>query len=215
MWPFNRRKQRDLVQSFGRDRPYTKDIPELQDSQFKMLFVCDDMKRGHKNYPKLKPISKPISRGFTQDVFDYRVGKFTGKALPFAAREGLRVKRQLHAVKSHLIPELDNHYKNGVEFARVKTNIIIVDRENVVMPIGSEAIVKELPPGMLLTASKTRTYIADEARASIVEAYMYVAMRVFWDDEDFGLFPRPRPEFPKNDILWLPKYYNYPIDRNK
>lgn len=220
MWPFNRsrRNQQKLIATFGQNRPYTKDIVELEDSPFKLMFIVDDVKRGHQHYDKvLKPISKPVGRGFSDAQFDFRVGKFTGKALPFAVNEGLglRVKGQLHAVKSHAIPEVDKHYKNGVEFARVKTNVMVVDRHNVTMPIGSEAFVRELPPGMLLTSSTCRTYIGSEPQTCLIEAYMYVAMRVFWDDEDFKAFPRPRPEFPKQELLWLPKYYNYPIERNR
>jgi len=214
MWPFDRKKK--LVLSFGRDVTHTPDLPEVQDSMFKLLFVHDDMLPGHVNQGVLKGISQKVSRGFTQDSFDYRVGRFTGKAVPFLDPNGLKVKGQLHAVKSQHIPELDKRYKNGVEFFRLKVNVIVVNRDHIPMSIGNEAFLKQLPPGTVHTKPGLgiREYISDHARVCLVQSYMYVAMKSHWNEDDHTILQTPHPEFPKQPLVWLPKYYRYPINRN-
>lgn len=216
-WPFNNLNK--LVQGLGKDHPYTKDIVEVQDSKYKFVFLCDDVQRGHVNHHLIEGNSKEVSRGFTQKPMDYRVSKYGGKALPFSHNTGqrLKVKGKIYAVESWKIPVLDNHYKNGVEFARVKTNIIVTDRHHRVMSIGSEEFLKALPPGMIKTVPELgiRHYTSVPI-AGVVETYMYVAMRVHWDpDENHSLFPNPMPEFPVQELVWLPKYYRYPVARNR
>src|SRR5260370_19232961 len=105
MWPFDR-KQR-FIQSLGKDNQHTPDMSTVEASMYRLLFVVDDMKKAHKNYNLLKGHGKRVSRGFTRETFDFRVGKHTGKALPFFSKEGLKVKGELHAVESRHIPVLD------------------------------------------------------------------------------------------------------------
>lgn len=217
MWPFNGTKK--LVQSLGKSHPYTKDIVEVEDSQYKFVFLCDDVQRGHKHHHLIEGNSKEICRGFTRHPFDYRVSKYNAKALPFNHNVGnkLKVKGRIHAVETHKIPVLDNHYKNGVEFARVKTPIIVVDRDHRIMSIGSEQFLEKLPPGMIKTVPELgiRHYTSNPM-VGLVETYMYVAMRVHWDpDENYSLFPNPMPTYPTQELVWLPKFYRYPVDRNR
>lgn len=217
MWPFNRLPK--LVQSLGKAHPYTKDIPELMDSKYKFVFLCDDTQRGFKNHHIIEGNSKEICRGFTQKPMDYRVSRYNAKALPFSHNTGnrLKVKGKLYAVETWKIPALDNHYKNGVEFSRCKTNIIIVDRDHRVMSIGNETFLQRLPPGMIKTVPELGIrHYTSRPLVGILEAYMYVAMRVHWDpDENHSLFPNPMPTFPPQELVWLPKYYRYPVDRNR
>lgn len=212
MWPFNRTNK--LVQGLGQ-HPFTRDMAKLEEAPYHLVFLCDDMKFAHQHSPKIRPFSRRVCRGFTQQSFDFRVGKYTGKALPFMGG-GLKVKGEIHAVESRHVPVLDNHYRNGVEFARVRVNILAVTREHHIMPIGSEGFLKNLPEGAIRTVPGLgiRHYTSNR-QSGVVEASMYVAMQAFWNPEDFRAFPNPMPEFPKDNIAWLPKYYNYPIERNR
>jgi gamma-glutamylcyclotransferase (GGCT)/AIG2-like uncharacterized protein YtfP len=219
MWPFDRnKKMQQLVQSFAASHPYTKDFADLETSQHRLMFVHDDMKVGHANHHLLKD-AKKVVRGFSQDHFDYRVGKFTGKAVPFAVnkQQGLKVKGDVYAVETRHIPAIDSHYRNGVEFARIRLNIIMIGRDQKLMSIGNEEFLKELPPGMIHTLPEfgTRRYISDTPRVHLIGAYMYVAMKSHWDEADVTLLPNPLPQFPPHELIWLPKYYRYPIERNK
>src|SRR5882757_3085226 len=131
MWPFDRTKKKiKFIQSLGKHHPHTPDLVELEQASHRLLFVCDDMMVPHQNHKLIKDHSIKICRAFTQDRFDLRVAQYTGKALPLLDKGGLRIKGELHAVESHHFEALDKHYKNGVEFARVKIKVITVDRDH-------------------------------------------------------------------------------------
>lgn len=215
MWPFNR-KQR-FIQSLGKSSQYTPDLGVLETSMYRLLFVVDDMKKAHKNYKLLEGHGKRVSRGFTRETFDFRVGKHTGKALPFFAKDGLRVKGELHAVESSHIPVLDKHYQNGVEFVRVPADVLVTGKEHELMSIGNEKFIQNLLPGMIRTVPELgiRHYTSNN-RVCVIHAMMYIALRAHWNMPDVNTtFLNPRPEFPQEPLIWLPKYYRYPIERNR
>jgi hypothetical protein len=50
----------------------------------------------------------------------------------------------------------------------------------------------------------------------LVTVRMYVARQAFWMEADTDKsFPITQPSFPKEPLVWLPKYYKYPIERNR
>lgn len=221
MWPFDIRHKRatKLIKSMSGTLPHTPDKALLVQSEYRLVFACDDMMRAHKNYSLIKEHSAKVSRGFTQHPFDYRIAKHTGRGLPFMTpRTGLKIKGEIHAVLSERIPELDNHYRNGVEFARCRVPILVVDREHHLMDIGSEAFVKELAPGIIRTVPELniRHYLSHQF-VCIISADMYIPIKKHWVDQPKeGLsYPNVPVEFPKDPALWLPQYYKYPINRNR
>lgn len=217
MWPF-RSTSNDLIQQISAPLKHTPDKALLVDGQFKLVFVCDDMMRAHKNYSLIKEHSAKVSRGFTRHPFDYRIGKHTGRGLPFMDKAGLKIKGELHAVESQHIIELDKRYKNGVEFARCRVDILAVDRAHQLMHIGDEAFVKNLPPGMIRTVPELqlRHYISDQF-VCIIKAYMYIAIKKHWAEspKEEASYPTVPVVFPKDPTVWLPKYFKYPINRNR
>jgi hypothetical protein len=209
-------RKRKFIQSLGQQ--FTPDMSKVEDSEHKLVFLNDDILPGYQHHHKIEKHLKVVSRGFTQQHFDYRVGKHTGKAVPFHVNKdgGLKVKGKICAVESRAIPILDNHYRNGVEFARVRTHIIVVDRDHQIMSIGNEEFLRHLPPGMIRTMPELgiRHYTSNPL-VGLVGMYMYVAMRAHWEYEDFTHLPREIPTFPQQPTIWLPKYYRYPQARNK
>lgn len=215
MWPFDRKKK--LIQSLGAGNVKTPDIAKLEAGPFQLLFLCDDMKRAHDKHALIKDCSRQVGRGFTQEAFDFRIGKTTGKALPLMNKAGMKIKGEVHAIRSSHIPVLDNHYNNGVEFARVRTKILITDRDHRLMSIGSEEFLKHLPPGMIRTVPELgiRHYTSSQ-HVYMISAHMYVALKDFWIEEQIrSIFPLAQPTFPEIPTLWLQKYYRYPIERNR
>lgn len=221
MWPFDRaKKKREFIQSLGKQHPFTPDLVELEQASHRLLFVCDDMMVPHQNHKLIKDHSVKVCRAFTQDRFDLRVAQYTGKALPLVAKEGFRIKGEIHAVESHHFTALDRHYKNGVEFARLKLKVITVDRDHQLIDIGNEQHLRNLPPGAIRTVPELglRHYVSNP-HVHLITVRMYVAMRRFWVhglgvDADKS-FPITQPTFPKEPTIWLPKYYKYPIQRNR
>ena len=217
MWPFGRRK-REFIQGLGKNHPHTPDMAVLEQSTHQFLFVCDDMMVPHKNHELIKGHGQKVGRGFSQQRFDYRIGRHSGKALPLMAKDGLRVKGELHAIESHHFDTLDRHYKNGVEFARVPIRIIVTNRDHQLVDIGNEYFIRKLPPGMIRTVPELgiRHYISNP-HVSLLKVQMYVAIRAHWlkDADADKSFPPLKPSFPKEPLVWLPKYYKYPIERNR
>jgi len=215
MWPFDRGKKA-FIRGLGKGTSFTKDMPVLEQQHHHLVFLYDDMMRPHKNYELIKDNSVKVGRGFTQQPFDLRITKHNAKAVAFIGNEGLKLKGELHAVQTRHMPILDNHYKNGVEFARVPVNILVTDRNHQLMSIGNEEFLRNFPKGMIRTVPELglRHYVSIQV-VCVISAKMYVGLKSHWNDEDHNLLRRPIPEFPKDNIVWLPKYYRYPIERNK
>jgi hypothetical protein len=217
MWPFDvRRKKREFIQSLGK-LPFTPDLPELEQAPCRLLFVCDDMMVPHQNHKIIKEHSTRVTRAFTQDRFDLRVGRHTGKALPMMNKDGLRIKGEVHAVESNHFKALDEHYRNGVEFVRVKLKVITTNRDHQLVDIGNERHLQHLPPGVIRTVPELglRHYLSNP-RVHLVTVRMYVARQAFWMETDTDKsFPIIQPLFPKEPFVWLPKYYKYPLERNR
>lgn len=215
MWPFNNaKKARQFIKDISRPLPFTPDKAELSQSQYRLMFVCDDMMRAHKGYERIKMNSAQVSRGFTKDSFDFRIGRHTGIGLPFMGK-GLKIKGELHAVETDCIHELDKHYKNGVEFARCRVGILVVDRDHQLMHIGQEEFLKNLPNGMIWTVPELgiRHYLSDQF-VCIIKADMYIAIKKHWAKEDLN-YPHVPVVHPKEPTVWLPQYFKYPINRNR
>lgn len=132
-------------------------------------------------------------------------------------KDGLRIKGGIYSIPSRHVPMLDNYYRNGVEFVRVRTKIIITDRDHRIMSIGNEEFLRNLPRGSIRTVPELgiRHYTSNPM-AGLVSASMYVTSRKLWRQvEGDKAFPVPPPQFPRDNLVWLPKYYRYPIERNK
>lgn len=216
MWPFDRRnKEKEFVQSLGKRYPHTPDMAQLETGPHTILFACDDLMTPHVNNKLLNNRSHKIGRGFTKDKFDYRIGRHTGRGLPFMNHNGLRVKGELHLVETGLVPALDKHYDNGVQFARVKVRIITTDRWHRMIPIGSEERIKNLPRGVIRTVPELgiRHYTSNPM-VCFVTAHMYVALKQYWLDDEKS-WPLISPTFPETELIWLRSYYKYPIERNR
>ena len=218
MWFFSSNKKRAFIQALGKDHPKTPDLAQLEDKRNHLLFVCDDMMRPHQNYEHLQDCSRLAGRGFTRHHFDYRVTKHSGKGLPLPSRNGLRIKGELHLVDTPAFKALDNHYQNGIEFVRMSLQVIVTHADHQLITIGEERKLRDLPPGKITTKHELgiRHYVSDTS-ADLVHAFMYVAKAEHWVDQDKGGFSYPSAEvcFPKNPPHWLPKYYKYPINRNR
>lgn len=218
MWPFDRqRKLREFVQGLGVRQ--TPDVAELEESKYRLVFICDDLQRAHKNYSLIKDHSTKVTRGFTRERFDYRVGKHTGRGLPFLDKDGLRVKGEVHAVRTHHIAQvLDKHYNNGVEFARVHTQAILTDRQHKLLPADCQRFLMEYSSGSTRTLThRGLTHYLSHRRVSLLRVDMYVALKSHWVDQPNGepSYPKAEVNFPKHALIWLPKYYKYPINRNR
>lgn len=204
-----------FVRGLGKTYQHTPDIAVIEDSEFKLVFVCDDMMRSHKNYKNIQDNSAQATRAFTKPKFDYRIKRDNGQGLPFLGKRSnqhqpLRIKGEVHAIQSTHIPHLDNLYRNGVLFYRIRVPLLVPYREHTSFYNKSEDN-KPLP-----TALQGRKDAIGPDMVAIIEAYMYVAASKAWPDVDGGyVYTWAEIHEPTQPRPWLPQYYRYPVCINQ
>src|SRR6266446_9162504 len=111
---------------------FTPDISELELHQFVLLFVCDDVMRAGKNYKLIAEHSAKAARGFTMKAFNFYRKRTDGMGIPMRVNTqpdhfsftALKIKGEIHAIRSYHFTEIDAHYRNLQMFRRVKTKIL-------------------------------------------------------------------------------------------
>lgn len=192
---------------------FTPDIATLELSQFQLVFVCDDLMRAGKNFSLMGENAAFISRAFTYRQYNF-YRKNTDDTPVIVNPSGkmetgcLRVKGELYAVQSMEMTKLDNHYQNGVQFKRYRTKLLY--------PTTPVAIAKDVdedgkPLPYCLQGNGHRKIYHLPEQIRILEAWMYIGLRSYWDDLlDGGFAFEPvRIAEPYKERNWLPKYYHW------
>src|SRR5258708_872703 len=192
---------------------FTPDIAILEQSQFQLVFVCDDLMMAGKNYPLIADCSAKIARAFTQRSYNFYRKNTDGSSVvmnPSGKVETgcYKIKGELHSVLSSEMIRLDSHYQNGVQFKRYRTKLLY--------PTTAVAILKDvdengiLLPYRLQGNGHKKVYYSSE-RVDPIEAWMYIGLRSYWDDLlDGGFAFEPvRTVEPEKARNWLPKYYHW------
>lgn len=192
---------------------FTPDIATLELSQFQLVFVCDDLMRAGKNYKIIQDCSAFVSRAFTYRQYNFYRKSTDGSSVivnPSGKMEtrSLRVKGELYAIQSPEMVKLDKHYQNGVSFKRYRTKLLY--------PITPVAIAQDVdmdgnPLPMCLQGNGHKKVYHLPEQVRILEAWMYIGLRSYWDDLlDGGFAFEPvRITEPEKDRNWLPKYYHW------
>src|SRR6266436_2763507 len=115
---------------------FTPDIAILEQSQFQLVFVCDDLMKAGKNYKIIADCSVKIARAFTMKSYNfYRRdimlpnGDIETTAVTMNPSGKVeygchKIKGEIHSVLSSEMIRLDNHYQNGVQFKRYRTKLL-------------------------------------------------------------------------------------------
>lgn len=198
---------------------FTPDIAELELQQFCLLFVCDDLMQGCKNYPLIED-SVSEGRAFTRDLFQFFRKDTDGTAIPLGTgRRGMaarnpadvcRIKGELHNVRPSSMMKLDTHMMNGIKYRRRRIEVLYPYRDHAIVKIGSEDTLPNIP-GIITTKNELgiRHFVSNEMVCSL-EAWMYVGCHSYWDDLiDGGFAFSKQPIRQDNKRPWLDKYYQF------
>ncbi len=208
-----RRKEiRSHVQWMGLQAPFTPDISELEESQYQLLFACDDLMYAGKNYGLIAENSAKGDRGFTAGKFNFFMDG-NGGAVPIMGRKSSvhvprRIKGEVHVVESFVFPKLDTKYCNGVHFHRGRVQIAVPYRFYEEVNNGEYDISgKSLPP--ILQGHK---YYVSGERVAHLETWMYVGISQYWRDKIDGGYENPQVPivYPDKPRGWAPSYYQFP-----
>jgi hypothetical protein len=187
---------------------FTPDIAILEQSQFQLVFVCDDLMHAGKNYSLLEDCSANVARAFTMRPYNFYRKNTDGTPVvmnPTGLMETgcYKIKGEIHAILSSEMPRLDRHYQNGVQFKRYRTKLLYPTR-------ATGTIRNEGEMGRAYSIIGPKRFLLPE-RVDILEAWMYIGLRSYWDallDGGFA-FERVRLVEPERIRNWLPKYYHW------
>lgn len=188
----------------------TPDVWKLEQSMYQLIFVSDDMMKGHRHNnliaeygyagdTPLHPACFTLER-FTYWKKDLGIASFgipmekgfkPGKVGIFEPVPS-KIKGQLYAVLSPAIKTLDIHRQNGVQFRRIRTMIHLPYRE------------------VHYSKAQPNPSISDEYMKT-VEASMYVGIPEYWEDRISNLFGvKEVKKFELDQTkFWLEDYYKF------
>jgi len=184
---------------------HTPDGWILEQHQTQLLFVCDEMQRGHSKSTLVSEYSIAVCSGFTEgkflfwrkklgkDSFPVAIETYSKKSSPvWADPKGslpARIKGELYAVLPDQFFVLDKYKELGLYFIRKRINIDIPYRK----------VLWTKQQGVITTHELNRT----------VKAWMYIGNAEYWDSLfDAGFMFDPVRLYRPNKA-WLEYYYYF------
>ena len=178
---------------------FTFDLWKLENRQFQLLFVYDQMMKHHRMYdPMLSEHSFPIATAFTASrnfsLWKKKLGQGSFPIpllIPYTRVPRARIKGELHSVLSYRFSDLDNYKSNGVEFRRKRVKLLV------------PYVRQERGVG-----------VNDEVFVQKVEAWMYYGRYTYWKEHiDAGYMFKPvsryEPRMREADGIKMGGYYSF------
>lgn len=190
---------------------YTPDAPLLETKEAWTVLVYDDLQAHHPRHHKLlsvggiNPNGKKDELIYAYSLDSFVMWKFKDKERTFPvivdnapSRFGVmqewdtvspyrhHIKGQLWNVGYQGIIELDEHYRNTVEFERRALHLVYIYAEEIVGEDGG------------ISVSMRKEYM--------IQAFVYVGIQKFWDQHMDGRYV-PVKVFPRRDHLTPPYYF--------
>lgn len=188
--------------------PRSPDLGVLEESEFQLLFCADNTMRGCHNYPLIED-SVYLQHAFTLKRFNYYRQR-DGVPIPLPAQSNrrvtgysappLKVKGELHAVKSYQFEKLDIEMDNLVSFRRQRVKLLIP--QSPVYKIPHRYYNGKIIPLM------TDQYAVGAEQIRPLEVWMYVAEPTYWEPLLDGGYLFTHVEHYKDKRPWLGAYYS-------
>lgn len=198
---------------------YSPDLGYLEMREWHLLFAMEDFKTNHTHHCLIED-SSFIATAYSTHHFNYwgmeagdermaipletnKIGTQTVRYFP----PGLKVKGELHLIRSHQFLGLDTYKRNTVQFRRKRMNVIVPYREMEWKYNRELCDAPEIPPAL----QGTRHAILSAEKVYIIRAWVYVAMPQYWDNLlDAGWRGFKTVNYYESKRPWLREYYDYP-----
>lgn len=189
---------------------YTPDNSKLEQYEFQLLFSPDETQRGYPKYSLIED-SAFMCHAFTQKTFNYWQQR-DGQLIPLEATApaavkyfppSLRIKGELHAIRSYQFRELDRWKRNTVQYIRKRVKLLVPYREVIKSPYW-DLDGRELPKCLQGKVGATGPEMIH-----IVRAWMYVGNDKYWD-ELITPYNFHSVQHHESRRPWLKEYYSYP-----
>ena len=159
----------------------TPDNGILEESEFQLLFSPDRTQRGCSQY-KLIEDSAYYCMAYTLPRFNYWLQR-DGLPIPMLATSTerlkyfpppLKVKGEIHAVKSSVFANLDKVKDNLVSFRRQRVKLLVPHHSIYKLP-------SHYPNGKPIPLMTGQFHIGGE-RLKVIEAWIYIGVPDYWDE---------------------------------
>lgn len=199
---------------------YSPDLGYLEQSEFQLLFSCDDTRVGYERY-SLVSDSVTLGTAYTQETFSYWLQEFQTKdgveRIPIPMRQqnapsiryfppALKVKGELIAVRPYQFQGLDDYKRNREQFRRQRVNVLVPYRTRV-DEHGAALHGIEVPEAL-----RGKGHIFDlPEKVHVIRAWMYVGIPGYWDNLfDAGFRGFKTVNYYESRRAWLKEYYDFP-----
>lgn len=202
---------------------FTPDIAKLEQYDWQLLFVSDELKRDHMMHQKIGHPEYGTQfqfPAFTQASYHYwdppeawsspvpmKVEGFTNP-LPFFPPIA-KIKGEVHLIRPQLFHlELDRYRQNTVEFRRERIRLTVPYRKVEFLKdhnLDPDFGVQDLFSRSEYTGSSVKT---SEERVAIIRAWMYIGEPKYWDPLINGYDYGHVEAFQSNRRKWCPEYYH-------
>lgn len=199
---------------------HSPDLGWLEQFEFQLLFASDDMRLGYERYGMIED-GVPLCTAYTQETFGFWVqeidvkGNLERTPIPLK-QEGipvlrwfppsLKIKGEVHAVRTYQFRAIDDYKRNTKQFRRQRVNLLVpytrrvdehgADRLGIEFPqaLRGKGIVIDLPP-----------------QVYILRAWMYVGIPEYWNELlDAGFRGFKTVNYYEGRKPWAKEYYDFP-----
>ena len=197
---------------------YSPDLGYLEQKEWQLLFAVEDFKRSHSRYSLIED-SVFVATAYSTRKFNYWVLEAGDERTPIPMEnfeekaeqtiryfpQPLKVKGELHLIRTHQFLGLDTFKMNTVQFRRKRVNVILPYREQGII-LNQDAEGRELP-----IALQGKKFFLSPEKVFVIRAWMYVGNPKYWDHlldagwrgfKPVNCYESRRP--------WLREYYDYP-----
>ena len=189
----------EWLEEADRETDFTKDFAWIEQTEFQLLFVYDELMKIHRGYNIFSDASAYIGAAYTANphtLWKKSLGEFTQAVAleePNSWLPHTKIKGELHAVRPYRYFELDKFKLNGYHFTRKRTHVIFPYREQ------------------LWFREKQGQHLS-ETKVALVKCWMYVGVPDYWNDMLDNWHPsKPYQLQPvtvyEGRSTFLPKYY--------
>lgn len=198
---------------------YSPDLGYLEQKEFQLLFCPDDTKLGHSRYSLIEE-GCAVATAYTTRQYEFwrldagndeitipmEILKQGGPRINYFPPP-LKIKGELHVIRTHQFAGLDTYKRNTVQFRRKRVNVIVPFREGKYLTNDELCPTEKLPKEL----QQTKHFILSDERVEIVRAWMYVGLNSYWDNLFDGGWRGFKPvNYYESKRPWLKEYYDYP-----
>jgi hypothetical protein len=197
---------------------YTPDISRLEEQEYHLLFVCDELKKDHAKHDLLGMDAEYLFPAYTRSVYQFwQSDDPTVSPVPMKSGDKAsivryfpkpaKIKGELYAVRSQQFLLLDNYKQNTVEFRRQKIMVIVPYRTVVWLKDHS------LDPafGPLVNAIQGERYTGKSIKTTkekvhLLRVWMYIGRSKHWNPLLTAYDFKPVEVFQSRNRPWCPNY---------